>query len=482
YMQHMDENGNSLWDPAGEPLVTTNKEQYQPEIIADGDNGFYVIWRDERFTDDSIDFYMQHVDFEGDILWDNDGVRVSSLIITSTNDLQKEIVSDGEGGALIIYYGHTDLVETDEVIFAGRINSDGDLLWDDHVVCNNDASNTGAIEMVTDGIGGAFATWRDDRLNNESIAVQRFNKDGDMLWAENGIPITTLVDIDMTEPVAAFDGESGVYIAWTDWRNDLTQLFAQHVDENGNLLWPENGVASSDPDEFQTEYSIEPSSEGGAFITWTEGFPGESFAQKINEAGERLWGDDGLNVFTPVDDTEQEPFIKSDGFGGAVIAVKEIAALSLIKARNVKPDGTFNGDQVIGANSSESKLYVNMNKAPDNNWIFSWIEERVADQYHVYASKIAFEPYTTSINNDLNTAAGLNIYPNPNKGIFNLHFENDILTGKMISVFNIAGELVYETIITNPENKIELNKCSPGVYFVELITLEGVESLRVIIY
>lgn len=106
-MQHMDANGNSLWDSAGESILIFEFDQMQPEIIPDGNNGFYVIWRDERLGEDEEDFYMQHVDFDGNILWDTDGVRVSSLTINSDNDIQKEIVTDGEGGALIMYYGHT---------------------------------------------------------------------------------------------------------------------------------------------------------------------------------------------------------------------------------------------------------------------------------------------------------------------------------------------------------------------------------------
>ena len=479
YMQHMDANGNSLWDSAGESILIFEFDQMQPEIIPDGNNGFYVIWRDERLGEDEEDFYMQHVDFDGNILWDTDGVRVSSLTINSDNDIQKEIVTDGEGGALIMYYGHTVPDETDQVIYATRINEDGVLLWSDNIVCNDDASNTQDIKMVTDGDGGAFVTWRDDRLDNSAIAVQHFNNDGDMLWASNGILITTLIDVDMNDPVAAYDGEGGVYIAWADWRNDMTQVHAQHIDADGNMLWEENGVAVSEPDDFHTEYSIVASSDGGALIAWTQNFPSESYAQKINDAGVRIWGEHGLNVFVPADDTEQEPFIRSDGFGGAAVGVKEVATPSYIKARNIKADGTFNGDHVLAANSSESKLYINMDKAADNNWIFSWIEERTPDAYHVYASKIEFTPYTTSIL-DNGGKNNIHIYPNPNTGQFNLIVNEYSLTDNIISIYDNTGNLLFKKILIDEQTEIELNNYPPGIYWIRLNRWNNFESYPVV--
>lgn len=481
YMQHVDVNGNILWDIEGVPLIIEEEDQVDPEIISDGDNGIYIIWFDNRNGIDQIDFYMQHIDFDGNLLWASNGIRLTSLNFTTANDIQKEIVTDGEGGALICFHGHTDESATDEIIFVSRIDNEGDLIWSEKIVCNESPSDVTGLEMVTDGQGGAFITWDDYRTSNKSIAVQHINNDGDMLWVDNGILITTLVDVDFNSPVAAFDGESGVYIAWADWRNDVTQVHAQHLDENGNILWAENGVAGSDPDDFQTEYKVEASSDGGALLVWEVGSPQEIYAQKINNAGERLWGNEALNVFSPVDDTEQSSIIVSDGFGGAVISAAEIATPTLLKVRNVKPDGSFNGDQVIAANAPSSKFSINILKAEDNKWIFSWVEEKVEDQHYIYASKIEFVPYTTPITNYQNMESELKIYPNPNNGLFNLHLNEITLNEKIILIYNGLNELIYEINLLQQDVEIDLSDHAAGVYLIKLITDNSLKSYPVVV-
>ena len=483
YAQHIDENGNALWEMEGIPVIIEDYDQVDPEIISDGENGFYVIWFDARNGTeyiDSIDFFMQHIDFDGNLLWDIKGLQVSAVKFSTPNDIDKEIISDGAGGAIIAYYGNSHEVATDEIIYASRINSAGEFLWNG-IIINDISNDISGLSMVADAEGGAFITWDDHSTSDVNIAVQHIDANGSFLLAEDGILITSLIDENFNAPVAAFDNDGGVYIAWADWRNNFTQIHAQHIDENGNILWVENGISVTTSAEFQSDYQIDAASDGGALISWEQGYPLEVFAQKINNAGTILWGEDALKVFESVDDTEQDNLIRSDGYGGAVISANEISFPSKTKTRNVKPDGTFNGDQVLVATGPGSKFSTNFSATIGNSWIFSWIEDKVEDQNRVYASKIEFVPYaTTEI--EFNTSALknlLHIYPNPATEfiIVDVQINGSETSESICQILDMHGAVITEKIVSL-QNQIQLpvHHLPDGLYNIKIISDSNIKT------
>ena len=120
-----------------------------------------------------------------------------------------------------------------------------------------------------------------------------------------------------------------------------------------------------------------------------------------------------------------------------------------------------------------------MDKAADNNWIFSWIEERTPDAYHVYASKIEFTPYTTSIL-DNRGKNNIHIYPNPNTGHFNLIVNEYSLTDNIISIYDNTGNLLFKKILIDEQTEIELNNYPPGIYWIRLNKWNNFESYPVV--
>jgi hypothetical protein len=59
-----------------------------------------------------------------------------------------------------------------------------------------------------------------------------------------------------------------------------------------------------------------------------------------------------------------------------------------------------------------------------------------------------------------------NIYPNPNKGAFNLDV-NAQLPNLFLHVYDALGQLVYAKEMTNGHNSIDL-MVSPGIYYYRL--------------
>jgi hypothetical protein len=58
------------------------------------------------------------------------------------------------------------------------------------------------------------------------------------------------------------------------------------------------------------------------------------------------------------------------------------------------------------------------------------------------------------------------IYPNPTPNAFHLITSN--LDGAKLNIYNILGEIVEQTVITNPNSEINLSYVPAGMYFVQV--------------
>src|SRR5258707_744344 len=106
--------------------------------------------------------------------------------------------------------------------------------------------------MVSDDSGGAIITWQDYRSGtNLDIYAQRINGAGVLQWTTNGVSISTAVD-DQSIPTIATDGAGGAIITWIDNRSLVNKdIYAQHINSAGDVLWTGDGVAISTADHDQ---------------------------------------------------------------------------------------------------------------------------------------------------------------------------------------------------------------------------------------
>jgi photosystem II stability/assembly factor-like uncharacterized protein len=75
---------------------------------------------------------------------------------------------------------------------------------------------------------------------------------------------------------------------------------------------------------------------------------------------------------------------------------------------------------------------------------------------------------TVGISSNSNAKVFLNIYPNPNQGIFNLETNVDNYN---LNIYNMLGELVYDESNINSTKKLfDLSNLNNGVYFVKIVS------------
>lgn len=198
---------------------------------------------------------------------------------------------------------------------------------ENNIICN-EPSTQNYVEMAPDGMGGAFIVWTDQRnynSNSNDIYIQRIDKDGYVQFATNGIPVCTAAN-DQVAPKIVYTDDSCAVVIWFDDRTNFTNatdLYAQKIDINGNMLWTENGVPVSEYNDPTpgglSEFSATSDGNGGVYIAWTKVYFGyrQMRAQWISSNGTKLWGDARIVTDGPVD--TRNPRIVKHPLGVALV-------------------------------------------------------------------------------------------------------------------------------------------------------------------
>jgi hypothetical protein len=74
---------------------------------------------------------------------------------------------------------------------------------------------------------------------------------------------------------------------------------------------------------------------------------------------------------------------------------------------------------------------------------------------------------------------GINVYPNPTKGIVNLDFSNNEVQN--IRITDISGKLIFEKSVVLPNETLDLSMNPAGVYFVTIQTNDKVFTSRIVL-
>jgi hypothetical protein len=393
YAQRIDSKGESMWPVGGVLVCTTQAGEPGLEIISDGSGGAIIVWLDYR-SGSSWDIYAKHIDANGVPGWAQEGVP---LCTASGEQYWPVIASDGSGGAIIAW---VDLRSGYSGAYAQRIDSNGEVKWAQDGIpfyVGTYLFDYFTCQIVSDGVGGAIVTWS-DVLNPFSVYVraQRIDANGSMKWQSNGVELSGMGRF----PQMASDGSGGAVIAWDDhrrWAEYRTDIYAQRIDTSGTILWPAEGVAlfvdSGSYPEF-SEMVIVSDAMGGAIIAWKMGggYGDTLLAQGVTEDGMRMGAVQGVTVCA-VGGPNYHPKIASDGAGGAIVTWQDERYGVNIYAQRIDANGKAkwltNGVALCTAPGEQYRPCI----APDGSGgaIIAWDDHRTGDlgtDWDVYAQRV----------------------------------------------------------------------------------------------
>ncbi len=315
FAQRLDPNGNGLWTFNGEGICTDATSQSAPSICEISTEKFLIMWYDSR--NGLPDIYAQLVDLNGNPQWTLNGLAICNA--QGSQYLPKG-VSDGVGGAIITWYD-TRVAPADSNIYAQRVNSAGIAQWAPNgtLICNY-AEAQSFPQIVSDGEGGAIIVWRDHRRTGGiwNIYGERVNAAGVTQWQANGTAICALTTSSENFDICS-DENGGVLITWSDYRETKWDIYIQKMHKNGYPIWQAYGVEICDADLHQFYPKIVSDGQGGAVVTWQDSRAGDDiYAQYINSTAHIQWAQDGMKICT-LPSHQWYPVICNAGSGNIII-------------------------------------------------------------------------------------------------------------------------------------------------------------------
>ena len=385
------------WQPEqGVPLLVAEHNQEQPDICADGEGGVYFAWQDERYGGfPEVDIWAQRLNSDGNRMWGDEGIVVCGAEDEGGEGLGHQsaplVHRTADGGCSIMWGdGRTGSAH----IYAQLLSPNGEEIWEDNGIplVEGLGGNAIRLKVLSRGNGEFIILWLDGRFGTlGAYPFIQYCRDGgdhlEFLLEPDGIPVITgaLGSCISPDVVIAEDGET--IVVWEDHRrNQRYSIYTQKVSEDGDLMWGETGVRCSDFEFDQNSPKICNDGEGGAIVAWkglTNDWSFDIYMQRLDEDGNRLWGDEGIRV-TGTEIDELVEAIISDGEGGAVIlwlaqnSRRETDDDLWIERFDPNGESMWGDSGVVVCQERNKQRYANL-KRHQNGFVVVWVDGRDDD-------------------------------------------------------------------------------------------------------
>lgn len=271
------------WNTEGVAVMDSSisyGDYFFPKMITDGRGGCYIIWNDYRNGTD-YNIFVQRLDSSGREFFPHNGVPVELAPSYQQTNL---CVEDGKGGLFITWAD--DRAVTDTYIYAQHMDSSGQMLWHTDGVKVADVPGLGG-QVVNDGAGGIIVNY----TAIYGVVLQRLDSTGARMWGDSGISQSNN-GLFVNYWHSTTDGRGGVVVTWIQG----TGIYAQRIRHSGSVAWQQHGVRLSTIDTTRSRTYIESDGDGGATIAWTTGSNVETRVQRVDSAGNLLWGNNGVHI------------------------------------------------------------------------------------------------------------------------------------------------------------------------------------------
>ncbi|NQV02373.1 MAG: T9SS type A sorting domain-containing protein, partial [Bacteroidia bacterium] len=275
-----------------------------------------------------------------------------------------------------------------------------------------------------------------------------------------------------------------------------SNIYFQHVDANGNLKWPVNGLAVS-PENVGYD-RVEPrirydQGTGELFLFWAEYRAVGAYdsfgmlGQKAGQDGSLKWGDLGkiftgftmdtiwyINAVKPIPD--HDILILVDQEYDSII-LPDTVQFDQLFAMRIDSAGTlvWSPQHVLMAATQGPKYYPDMSDLSDDIFVASWNENRDSPydpDGSVYAQNISLAGKLGPLGIPIlqGQESILFIYPNPTQQTSWLEFREPVSGVVEVDVINQFGQRMKSIRITmddsNPTIRLDAGQIPSGLYLI----------------
>jgi len=149
-------------------------------------------------------------------------------------------------------------------------------------------------KIAVDSNGFAYISWFSNDVGNYNVRLQRLDRDGNALWSQNGILVSSqLQETWITDYDLAVDPSGYAVVTFTDIRTGQSNPVGYRVSPDGDLIWGATGILLADDSNFDPSPKVCVTTQGNSIFAW-QSIPdsGDSLVklQKISPDGDLLWG------------------------------------------------------------------------------------------------------------------------------------------------------------------------------------------------
>ena len=368
YAQRLDPNGNPLWTVNGAVVTNLNEREHNERLVSDEMGGAFVVFEKQNPANGyRWEVWMQRINGNGNTLWQPGGIRLTQ---TTGEFLNPRMQKDGKGGAIVTWQDFRNGVDHD--VYAQRIGPGGNLLWGNtaKLVCNATGGQTNPKIDPDSASGGVIISWTDIRNGVDyDIYAQKMDSTGNLLWGSSGIAVCTATGNQSAIDILSNPRVGGAIFTWKDMRNGQYDIYCQKLDPNGAPKWTSNGIVVCNSPNDQLNPNITGDGKGGAVIVWQDMRSGtyDIMAQRISNNGVVLWANNGVDVGIAAGD-QTSPKNVSDEDGGSIFAWEDSRSGNPdIYAHKIFYDGfnvgttyeNYISDFNCFPNPAQEKLYIN---------------------------------------------------------------------------------------------------------------------------
>ncbi|MBU1680501.1 MAG: hypothetical protein KKD86_16880, partial [Bacteroidetes bacterium] len=269
YIQRISKEGERMWGDSSK-LIQKGKNNTifsSPLMVSDGEGGVLVHYRHEW------NYFFERIDNEGETIW-----------ITPSTYPYTRMISDMNGGTIQSGIKNNQII-FDYDIIVNHISFEGDFDWHNDGIILHDSvgtQNAGVNIELTSSFGATFV-WRKSINSVNKIFTQRLTSSGDIKWL-----VPKRVSSDEGEQTACqivrSDSDNIIYI-WRDLRNNYPKdLYSQKIDTNGESIWDINDIPVTH--KHPNKFIAVSDSNGGVIVIWSDDEPFNGiFVQQISKDG-----------------------------------------------------------------------------------------------------------------------------------------------------------------------------------------------------
>ncbi|MBN2103958.1 T9SS type A sorting domain-containing protein [bacterium] len=318
--QRLNSSGNPLWTVNGVYVTNTSAAQRSVKIVPDNNGGIILAWEDDRnYASMGTDIYAQRLDNQGNKMWAAVGVAVTNAAALQS---QSAAVIDGSGGIVVVWTDYRNQGTTDTDIYMQCLNASGTRQWyydgnyEGIPVCTANSSQKNPDIIYTGNKIGI--AWADKRNDQYDIYAHLFNMNADPRWSTVNGTVISDASGDQTNPKICRGADNGVIITWQDARSG-NDIYVQRMAVGGAPVWAADGIPVISSQSWKGYPEILSDDAGGCIITWMDNRSGDFdiYAQHMNTNGNRLWNTNGLSICSASGQQYWHKMV-SDGSGGAM--------------------------------------------------------------------------------------------------------------------------------------------------------------------